>query len=346
MPLTPLNQSRLAMLRDLKYEVQKTDWQVNPGDDISGILENAQPGDSLVLEDGDYTIGRINRCAEGVTVMARNQGRATIKGGSGDTISCMDGSQLGEITFRGLVIEGSSRSAVMTLSEKPPYRMNFDRCVFDGAPGWSGDPDGPRPDTKWLVMIHRWFGWANRCTFKNVYREHGGYIHTPGGDILIHQCRSIDNGRTAWQFVGRNAEAGYADVQVAFVESYFANNGRKDGSTQVTVGGCREAYFQDCEWLLDWAAPYGTGHLLNWSDKMRQDPTDLIELVGTNKFFTKDNCGSAPAVRVVNSRELAVSGQLGIFAGGQNAAEVSLEAKLSLGPFDSYPQIKGAVKRV
>jgi len=343
MPLTLKNQARVAMLEAQDGYGPPNDKTLAIGQDdfdLSVRIEGALAGETLVVADGDYTIGHINDCSEGVTVMAKNKGQVSITGNAGDTISCMDGARLGEITFKGLVIEASERSMVTTLSQKPPYRMNFEDCIFDGSKGGFATGD------KWGLNIHRWDGYIARCTVRDIDKEHGGYFHTPAGDCLIYQTRAINNGRTGWQFVGRNNEAGYADVQLAFVQDYFENNGRKDGGSQLTVGGCREVYVENCEWLIDKYRLDGTGHFVNWNDKMRQDPCEMIEFRGTNKMFTAEGCMSAPALTVVNSEWLAVSGRIGIFAGGQKAVVYDSLMPVTLGPWASTPQIQGKVVAV
>jgi len=342
MPLTQINQDRITMLEATEdYEVP--DQEGVPPAMLSKAIENASDGETIVVEDGDGSIGRINECAEGVTVMARNRLGARIKGGEGDTISCMDGARLGEITFRGLYIEASRRSAVMTLSEKPPYRMNFRDSVIDGGYDHSTNTGA---DTKWGLMIHRWDGYLDNVALQHIRREHGAYLHTMAGDCLIRNSRLRRNGRTGVQHAGRRNEAGWSPFQMALVDVTVEDNGIGDGGSGITLGGCRSVYLENIQSSIgadgDFVARYmvnhpskmkfSTGHLVNWDDLGRQDPVQEFEMVGENWFYSAPGTGASTNVKINSADSLYVDGELHVMRHSSlNAVEIAKGTALSAG---------------
>jgi hypothetical protein len=325
---TALNQQRIEHLEgSAAYEIPDAPSQdVEPGRNLAALVDkNRIPGKTFVLEDGEYTMGRITQSV-GCLIMARNERKAIIRGGSGDTISMMDGARLEETTFRGLVIEGSGRSAVMTLSDKPPYRFNFEDCTIDGLYDHAARSGR---DTKWGLMIHRWAGYAARCLFENIKREHAAYIHTPMSDILLYKNTVRRCGRTAFQFVGRNNEAGYADVEVHVHGGKYEDCGLKDGGSTLTVQGIGTLLVDgNAEFLIGTNRAFrdaymashpdmrvfSTGHIVNWSDKGRCDPTRLVTLKDVN-IFSHPGDGNAPCVQVKNADGLSIQGKASIQAG-------------------------------
>lgn len=357
MPLTPTNQATLDDLRSREvYEA--TDLPAGAtmkfatlGDDLGEAAMDLDDGDVLVVEDGDYKFGRLDSCAKNVTVMARNKLGATLKATAGDTIQMNDGAAIGGITFRGLVIEAGGRSAITTLSQTGPYRVNFEHCRIDG--GWDHANGKPLPGFNdygqwsgyWGANIYRWIGHAAWTDFVNMRREHGIYAHHPGGDLLFYKCRAMNNGRTGMQFVGRENEEGWADVQLAFVEGYYGNNGRRDGGSQLTAGGVREVYLEDCEWLLDKPALKGTGHLVCWDDKGRQKPCEVVEFRGTTEMYTGKGMASAPCIKITNSKRTIAGGRFIVDGGGQDPAWLAQGMPVSV-EFTAPPLYTGKVKYV
>jgi hypothetical protein len=317
---TPLNQQRIDWIDEHEaYEIPDApSISVEPGQDVGDLIDTTPAGTTLILEDGDHEIGRITRSA-GCTVMARNCRMATVKANSGDTISCMDGALLEETLFRGLFIEASGRSAVMTLSEKPPYRFNFLDCVIDG--GYD-HATGQGFDSKWGLMIHRWAGWAARCTFRNIKREHGAYIHTPMSDILLYKNVSENLGRTSYQFVGRRTEAGYADIELHVKDCTLKNPGLRDGGSSLTVQGIGTLLVEDSEFLIGQdrqfrdaymnshpnQSVFSTGHIVNWDDLGRCDPTKQVTFKNVN-VWSHPGDGQAPCVTVKNADALKIEGR-------------------------------------
>ena len=363
MPISDLNKARLddILSREL-YEIPDTGPVVTlePGQDISYAIENAPAGGIIVLKNGDHpAIGKVKHSA-GVTVMAENKSGAKIQGTSGDTMSMNDGALIAHTLFRGLDMQAGGRSMLTTLSDTGSgYDVAFEDCSIDG--GWNHDTNtgtdwGPYTG-KWGLNPHRWAGYAARCDFKNIRREHGIYCHTPMNDILLYECRFMRNGRTGSQFVGRNGEAGFSPFQLDVISCFYDDNGLGDGGQSLTAGGMRYIHVQDSQFAIGrdrdfrarymqnhpWENIYGEAHFVNWSDKGRQDLTDAVEFSGTNWFYNYPGDGAGTPVMVKNAKEFIASGNLHIIRSeSKTAIELGTGMALSPAP-DLRVDIKGKV---
>ncbi len=345
---TALNQQRIDDLDAREaYEIPDTPTRsVEPGEDIGDLITaNSTPGMTFIAEDGPHEIGRINKSV-GCTVMARNEHQAVITRNTGDSISCMDGSQLAATTFRGLNIECSGRSAVMTLSEKPPYDFRFEDCIIDGL---YDHATGQGADSKWGLMIHRWSGYAARCLFRNIKREHGAYIHTPMSDILLYKNVSENLGRTSYQFVGRRTEAGYADIELHVKDCTLKNPGLRDGGSSLTVQGIGRLLIEDSEFLIGQDRTFrdaymlrtgkqvfSTGHIVNWDDLGRCDSTRQVTFKNVN-VWSHPGDGNAACIQIKNADKLKIEGRAYVQTGFNNHAfEISQGMPVDISEIADY----------
>jgi len=370
--LSPINQARIKDIdaRAAAGWIVPDDFILALKDeDLGDAISDLSDGQTLLIPNGEYPgIGKLESCADGITIMAQSKWGVTFKARSGDTIYMDDntGDKYGEITFRGIRIEAGGRAAITTNSRQGiSYKINLEDCIVDG--GWSHVAKGPLPGFqdwgqytgKWGLNIHLHDGYVARTTIRNIRKEHGDYTHTYRGDRLWYKVAVERCGRGATQCVGRYNEAGFSEGQFALVRCRFRDNTLNDGGKQITIGGNRETYIEDVEctfgqdraFLADYLVAHpskkrmGAGHFVCWSDSMggvpRQDPTHLIEFAGRNLFANAPGCGSAPVMGLKHQKAVIVSEQFAIHAEGQPVAvEFALGTGLTL---NTEPYVEGAV---
>ena len=257
--------------------------------------------------DGEHPRLKINTPIKGGTVMAVKKRGATIAGGEGYTIY-LESSGIGELTLRGFVIEPSSTAAVVTLDQNGPFLFNLVDCTIDGGYDHSKNTGF---SAKWGMIMHRWSGYIARTNIMNIKYEHAIYPHTLTGDTLIYDCHMKRTGRTSIQVCGRENESGYGDAELSIQKSRFEDSGLHGGGSTLTLGGTRrvEVIDVDCTLGLDQAftqrylendisrKAMGQGHLVNWSDKGRQD--SVRELVLDNlRMWSAPNAGTAACAQI------------------------------------------------
>ena len=352
---SPTNAARLQHLKDTAaYEMPQVAHRVTPntveneagtvlytgGGSLEFALANLTlgPNDFVIVEDGLYPPpGKVSGLGGG-TFIARTKHGVEIDVPSGDNaLYTPDGGLVRETTFRGFRWNSGRLATWSTLSEKPPYRVNWRDCIIDG--GYDHANRTGR-DTKWGLNGHRWSGYMADCHVRNHYREHGAYIHTPEDDLLIAGCLFEKNGRTAMQVVGRTTEstgkpgAGYADVEVNIHRSTARNNGLKDGGQAWTFAGVRDILidggsesfigddrdFRDRYMETHPEIPvFGRGHLVVWDDKGRAGYAENVVLEDVN-FKSWPGDGWSPAVQVTASDRLVVRGRVYVEVGYQPTA--------------------------
>lgn len=270
----------------------------------------------LVVQAGEYDLGKFRDPLPGGRIMAQARRGVIIKGFKpGDTMT-LESEGIGELTFAGLYIQGSSRSAFITLDSKGPYLCNFEDCTFDG--GYN-HAENTGFDSKWLMMTHRWSGYLARCNFMNVKREHALYAHTLTGDTLVYDCHMKRTGRTNIQVVGREHESGYGDAEISIQDSRFEDSGLADGGSSLTLGGVRRAEVINVtstlganrEFLGSYLSNHtskkalGQGHLVNWSDGGRQKDVQDLLLRNVSLWSDPDGLSGTAACAQIKACQVA-----------------------------------------
>ena len=289
-----------------------------------------------LIEPSVYTVGKI-KSTKGGTFMARINQSVRLVAGEGDTISIDDGKDIAPVVFRGWDIPASGRSAFMTDSRwGSSFDVSFVDCVIDG---YYNHATNTGQMAKWGLMPHLWSGYAARCIFRNIKKEHGIYCHEPKADILLLDCEFSRNGRTGCQFVARETEGGYSFVQLDIVGCTFNDNGLNDGGASITAQGIQHILLTRVKsWIGEDRAfrnlymknhpektAFSTGHVVNWDEfkdgASRNNPTEIFGLDDC-LFSSHEGDGHAPVLEIKNSVKCVIQNRLYVKAGYSNHAAV------------------------
>lgn len=343
-----LNQDRIAMLDAQEgYEVPAPEECYSLGADgklydtnyaildsridLKGCLMGYDFHEYPLVVHGDWDGFKIDKPIPGGRIIAADRRGTTIKGGSGYTIY-LESAGIGELTFCGFNIEPSTTAAVVTLDQNGPFLMNFEDCVISGGYDHSKNTGF---GAKWGMILHRWSGYVARTNIMNIKYEHAIYAHTLTGDTLIYQCHMKRTGRTNIQVCGRNNESGYGDAELSIQQCRFEDSGLHGGGSTLTLGGTRRVEVIDVTSTLgadsDFTGRYllnhstkkamGQGHLVNWTDKGRQDYVDELHLENV-LFASAPNAGTAACAQIKACYNLHTAGEIEMYRGySPNAVE-------------------------
>lgn len=224
---------------------------------------------------------------------------------STDTISFANPDLHSNLTLRNLTIEGSSRSAVMYLSNPQihlgvdgPFRNHrFVDVVIEG--GWNHGT-GEGVETKWGILGNKTAAWSFiGGAVRGIRWEHAFYFHQTLGDHLIDGTTIENVGRTFVQVANRPTENGGAFGFGLFtIRNVVARGaGLADGGSGFTFSG-----HAGTVWISNTvveASPLGLpsgGALVVWPEKGNSNRRNGV-LVVEGCRFNVSPC-KAPLVQI------------------------------------------------
>lgn len=310
------------------------------GDPLFYAITNL--GGRTRVHSGTYSLSTIKKSPGGTFVA---DPETIISGGSGYAIYMENGQQIGPCVFDGFNIDIKGTAGFVTYAARAPYRVTFRNCVFDGN---YDHETNTGPNTKWGAITHgvqpaSGFDLFDSCTFINIKREHGIYMHTLIGPLgIVRNCTFSRTGRTGIQHVGRVGESlgpnseipGYASGLLKVENCIFEDCGLNDGGSHITIQGISKVWLKGCVSLIgmdeDFKKAYlashpstntfGRGHVVSWSETMGRNGIVDHFAIDDCDFKSADDSGDKEAVELKDVRNVYFMGDATIHSGANHTA--------------------------